>query len=87
MSKKFSLEFKQEVARVSLCSGLSRQQVADDFGVGISSVASWAKQYSSTPVSNPFEDHLKEIKQLRKELRVSEARTEHVVGLVKAIYL
>lgn len=36
MGTKQTAEFKQEVMRVALASGLSRKQVASDFGIGFS---------------------------------------------------
>ncbi|MBL4750564.1 MAG: transposase [Amylibacter sp.] len=38
---KRTTEFKQEAVRVALTSGLSRKQVAADFGVGFSTLSRW----------------------------------------------
>ncbi len=40
MGSKQTPEFKQEVVHVALTSGLSRKQVASDFGIGFSTLVS-----------------------------------------------
>ena len=41
MGPKHSTEFRQEAVRVALTSGLTRKQVAADFGVGFSTLSRW----------------------------------------------
>ena len=52
MGNKPTAEFRQEVVRVSLTSGLSRKQVASDFGIGFSTLSRWIKEERDT-VSTP----------------------------------
>jgi transposase len=39
MGTKQTVEFRQEVVRAALTSGLSRKQVASDFGIGFSTLS------------------------------------------------
>mgnify|MGYP000195970615 CR=1 FL=1 len=41
MASQHTAEFRQEAVRVALTSGLSRKQVATDFGVGFSTLCRW----------------------------------------------
>lgn len=43
MPPKRSDEFRDEVVRVALTSGLSRRQVVSDFSVGFSTLGRWIK--------------------------------------------
>lgn len=36
-------EFREDAVRIALTSGLTRRQVADDLGVGLSTLNKWAK--------------------------------------------
>jgi transposase-like protein len=44
MGPKPTSEFRQELVRVALTSGLGRKQVASDFGVGFSTLRRWIKE-------------------------------------------
>jgi len=57
--------------RVALTSGLSRKQVASDFGIGFSTLSRWIKEERSqiTP-SEPAIDLIQENERLRKEVRM-----------------
>lgn len=71
MAQKQTAEFRQEVVRVALTSGLSRKQVATDFGIGFSTLSRWIKEEraSITP-SEPGIDLIQENERLRKENRL-----------------
>lgn len=71
MGQKQTAEFRQEVVRVALTSGLSRKQVASDFGIGFSTLSRWIKEEGSqiTP-SEPAIDLIQENERLRKEVRM-----------------
>jgi len=71
MGTKPTAEFRQEVVRVALTSGLSRKQVASDFGIGFSTLSRWIKEDRSqiTP-SEPGIDLIQENERLRKENRL-----------------
>jgi len=44
MGTKRTAEFRQEAVRVALTSGLTRKQVASDFGVGFSTLSRWVQK-------------------------------------------
>ena len=71
MGTKQTAEFRQEVVRVAVTSGLSGKQVASDFGIGFSTLSGWIKEERSniTP-SEPQIDLIQENKRLRKENRL-----------------
>jgi transposase len=41
-------EFRKDAARIALTSRLSRQQIADDLGVGISTLTKWITAHRAT---------------------------------------
>lgn len=64
-------EFKQEAVRIALTSGLPRERVASDLGVGKSTLNKWVSQYRpSDLVSAPQADLARENERLRLENRV-----------------
>jgi len=71
MGNKPTAEFRQEVIRIALTSGLSRKQVAKDFGIGFSTLSRLIKEERSnvTP-SEPRIDLIQENERLRKEVRM-----------------
>ena len=71
MGNKSTAEFRQEFVRIALTSGLSRKQVAKDFGIGFSTLGRWIKEERSnvTP-SEPRIDLIQENERLRKEVRM-----------------
>jgi transposase len=71
MGTKPTTEFRQEVVRVALTSGLSRKQVASDFGIGFSTLSRWIKEErSNVKPSEPQIDLIQENERLRKEVRM-----------------
>ena len=68
MGTKQTTEFRQEVVRVALTSGLSRKQVASDFRIGFSTLCRWIKEERDniTP-TEPRIDLIQENERLRKE--------------------
>ena len=68
---KYSEEFKHEAVRIALTSGLSRERVASDLGVGRSTLGKWITQYRPTElISAPQADLARENERLRLENRV-----------------
>lgn len=77
MAKKHTDEFRTEAVRIALTSGLSRKQVAEDLGVGFSTLARWIQQ--SKPDDLPLQadiDLAKENERLRKENRLLKEERE-----------
>jgi len=71
MGQKQSSEFRQEAVRVALTSGLSRKQVAADFGVGFSTLARWIQLDRCNPEKPAAQSDLElENAELRKENRL-----------------
>ena len=68
---KHSDEFKQEAVRIALTSGLSRERVAQDLGIGKSTLGKWLAQYRPTDLASaPQADLARENERLRLENRV-----------------
>lgn len=66
--KKFTDEFRKEAVQLALNSGLTRNQVADDLGIGHSTLGKWITEHRHTDLmSGPHNDVQKELKRLRKE--------------------
>jgi transposase len=64
-------EFCKEAARIALTSGLSRRQVADDLGVGFSTLNKWVSAHRDTDVvSAENRDLARENERLRREVRI-----------------
>ncbi len=64
-------EFRKDAVRIALTSGLSRQQVADDLGVGKSTLNKWVTAHRDTDVvSSEDRELVKENERLRRENRI-----------------
>jgi transposase len=50
MGLKRKVEFRQDAVRIALSSGLTRKQVADDLGVGMSTLNKWITAHRDTDV-------------------------------------
>lgn len=50
MVTRFTEAFKAEAVRIVLTSGLTRRQVANDLGVGLSTLNKWVTAYRDTDV-------------------------------------
>lgn len=71
MVQRYDDEFKREVVRVARRSGLTHKRVAEDFGIGFSTLGKWLATYGSQAgVSDADFDAYKELKRLRKENKV-----------------
>ena len=71
MGTKQTAEFRQEAVRVALTSGLTRKQVAADFGIGFSTLSRWVRQEQVTlPEPSVQSDLEREVAMLRKENRL-----------------
>ena len=64
-------EFRKDAVRIALTSGLSRRQVADDLGVGLSTLNKWVNAYRDTDVVSAEDRELaRENERLRREIIV-----------------
>jgi len=72
MAKKHTEEFRAEAVRIALTSGLPRRQVAEDLGVGFSTLSKWLQKSRSADELPPQSDIdlSKEVERLRKENRL-----------------
>jgi transposase len=71
MGTKRTDEFRQDAVRIALTSGLTRKQVADDLGVGVSTLKKWITAYRDTDVVSKEDlDLAEENERLRRENRI-----------------
>ena len=71
MGLKQTEEFRQDAVRIGLTSGLTRKQVADDLGIGMSTLNKWITAHRDTDlVSKRDLDLAKENELLRREVRL-----------------
>ena len=63
--------------RIALTSGLTRKQVADDLGVGMSTLNKWITAYRDTDVVSKEDlDLAEENERLRREIRLPKEERE-----------
>lgn len=71
MGLKRTDEFRQDAVRIALTSGLTRKQVADDLGVGMSTLNKWITAHRDTDVVSKEDVSLaRENDRLRREVRI-----------------
>ncbi len=71
MGLKRTDEFRQDAVRIALTSGLTRKQVADDLGVGMSTLNKWITAHRDTDVVSKEDLSLaRENDRLRREVRI-----------------
>ena len=77
MGLKRTDEFRQDAVRIALTSGLTRKQVADDLGVGMSTLNQWITVHRDTDVVSKEDlDLAKENDRLRREIRLLKEERE-----------
>ena len=77
MGLKRTDEFRQDAVRMALSSGLTRKQVADDLGVGMSTLNKWITAHRDTNVVSQEDlDLAKENERLRREIRLLKEERE-----------
>ena len=77
MGLKRTDEFRQDAVRIALSSGLTRKQVADDLGVGMSTLNKWITAYRDTDVVSKEDlDLAEENERLRREIRLLKEERE-----------
>jgi transposase len=64
----FTVDFRREAVRLTQTSGRTINQVADDLGIGRSTLTRWKRDYHEAELlSGPHDDVEKELARLRKE--------------------
>ena len=64
----FTDEFKQEAVRLTETSGRTIAQVADNLGIGLSTLTRWKRRYREVDLlAGPHEDAARELARLSKE--------------------
>jgi transposase len=77
MGLKRTDEFRKDAVRIALTSGLTRKQVADDLGVGMSTLNKWITAHRDTDVVSKEDLSLAlENDRLRRENRVLKEERE-----------
>jgi transposase len=77
MGLKRTDEFRQDAVRIALTSGLTRKQVADDLGVGMSTLNKWITAHRGMDVLSKEDlDLAKENDRLRRENRLLKEERE-----------
>jgi transposase len=77
MGLKRTDEFRQDAVRIALTSGLTRKQVADDLGIGMSTLNKWVTAHRDTDVVSKEDlDLAKENDRLRREVRLLKEERE-----------
>lgn len=70
-------EFRKDAVRIALTSGLTRKQVADDLGVGMSTLNKWITAHRDTDVVSKVDLSLaQENDRLRRENRILKEERE-----------
>lgn len=73
----FTEDFKREAVRLVQTSGRTIGQVADDLGVGHSTLGKWLTRYREADLlSGPHDDMAKELARLRKENEILRAERD-----------
>ncbi len=66
--RSFTEDFKREAVRLTQTSGRTISQVAEDIGIGLSTLTRWKRKYQEADLlSGPQDDVEKELARLRKE--------------------
>jgi transposase len=77
MGLKWTDEFRQNAVRIALTSGLTRKQVADDLGVGMSTLNKWITAHRDIDaVSEEYLSLAQENERLRREVRILKEEKE-----------
>jgi len=77
MRLKWTDEFRADAVRIALTSGLKRKQVADDLGVGMSTLNKWIAAHRDTDVVSKEDlDLAKENDRLRREIKLLKEERE-----------
>lgn len=72
MTRQFTKEFEKEAVRLAQTSGRTRREVANDLGIGVSTLTRWLTKSRDAVMDDPSqrppnEDMAAELKRLRRE--------------------
>jgi transposase len=82
MGLKRTDEFRQDAVRIALTSGLTRKQVADDLGVGMSTLNKWITAHRDTDVVSKEDLGLaQENDRLRRENRILKEEKQQALAM------
>jgi len=77
---RFTKEFRDEAVRLALTSGRSRRAIAEDLGVGLSTLRNWIDRRRERQIDNlpadRQEDMVAELKRLRRENEIPRQERE-----------
>ena len=77
MGLKRTDEFRKDAVRIALTSGLTHKQVADDLGIGMSTLKKWITAYRDTDVVSKEDlDLAEENDRLRRDNRILKGERE-----------
>jgi transposase len=69
--RRFTQEFRDEAVRLAETSGRTRREVAEDLGIGLSTLRHWLDCHREHQIDDPVEDRQEdmaaELKRLRRE--------------------
>jgi transposase len=72
--RRFTQEFRDEAVRLAETSGRTRREVAEDLGIGLSTLRHWLDRHRERQIDDPpenrQEDMAAELKRLRRENEV-----------------
>lgn len=75
--RSFTDEFKREAVLLCETSGRSIREIAEDLGVGLSTLTRWKAQHVEADLlSGPHQDQVKELTRLRKENQLLRAERD-----------
>lgn len=91
--QEYSAEFRTQAVQLAITSGKSRRIVADELGIGMSTLSKWVKQYHRTPdaaqTSSPLTDLTtqqsleQENRRLKRELEIVRQEREILKAATK----
>lgn len=70
MPKHFTKEFEEEAVRLALTSGRTHREIAEDLGIGLSTLTRWISRHrdrEDLPDKAASQDMAAELKRLRRE--------------------
>ena len=79
--QKFTKEFRREAVRLSRESGRTVRDIAEDLGVGMSTLSRWRSVDADQEPSPPHDEPYKELARLRRENEILRQERDLLKGL------